>query len=243
MAQRAVDIYASLASPGHVAAVPYSTTGVAIAYNNAKVDPKLVEEQGFNILLNKSLASRTTAEDQWQRRICYAALQTGQDINNITDMNAIWAKVSESKRHVFKFFRSQAEQIQLLSSDAAWVADAWLSPIGQLKKAGKPIGHWPPQGTYVNFAALVVVKGTPRERAYEMMDVLLRPEVQIAQSIASSNVTLLNPTLVELPQEVKDILGFDPTGELKNFRTLDPKYWNSKSAEWASEYRKVLERA
>ena len=43
----------------------------------------------------------------------YGALQTGQDINNVTDLDAVWSKVRESKRQVLKYFTSGAEQTAL----------------------------------------------------------------------------------------------------------------------------------
>ncbi|CAH1690354.1 Spermidine/putrescine transport system substrate-binding protein [Hyphomicrobiales bacterium] len=239
----AVDIYRSLAPEGLLAAVPTNISGVAIAYNHDKVDPAEVEAEGFNILLSKKYPNRISGEDQWQRRICYGALQTGQDINNITDMNAVWGKIAECKRNVFKFWKSNAEHAQLLGSGEAWITDAWYGTIGQLRKAGMPISYYPKQGTFCNFGCFMVIKGTDMDVAYEISSMLLRPEVAIAQSLMTTNVPALNPARVEMPDELKQAVGFDPTGTLEGYRMLEPRYWNKNAADWQREYRRVLSRA
>ena len=45
-----------------------------------------------------------------------------------------------------------------------------------------------------------------------LIDILLRPEVCFAHSLATGNLPLLDPTKYEFPKELKAMPGYNPTG-------------------------------
>ena len=240
--KRPLDEYRKLTKTGAIAAVPYYLSGVMIAYNREKIDKAELESKGANILLDPKYKDHLGGENMWLRRIWYAALQSGQDPNNIKDMNAIWEKIRESKKVVFKYWNTGADHIQLFSSGEIFLSDGWFSPIRILRRQGHPIDGWPAKGISVGFGSFVALKGAPMDAFYEMVDILLRPEVQIAQSIATGNVTMLDPTKVQLPDEVRALIGFDPEGRLEGYSVPDPFYWTSNADAWQREYQRVIAR-
>lgn len=228
---------------GKLISVPYSLSGGAIAYNTKLVTPEEMEQKGFGILVDPKYKGSIAGIDNWQYRIYYAALQLGQNPNDIADMAAVWDKVRESKRSVLKFYTSSAEQISLLTSGNIAVADAWFVPIANMRKRGDPIGFWPVQGAYVQSGSLVALKGTPMDLFYHMVDVLLRPEVMFPLAIETGNLPLLDPAKYPFPKEVSSIPGYLPSGSTAKYLRFDPIYWDKNSDAWQREYQRVITRA
>jgi spermidine/putrescine transport system substrate-binding protein len=225
---------------GKLTAVPYALSGIWVGYNREKVERAQVEAEGTKILLDQKYKGQTTGEDRWLSRIWYAALQTGQDPNNIQNMDAIWDRIRESRKMVFKYYSSGAEQMQLFASGEAILGDAWFVRIYNLKKQGVPVEGWPRQGIYVTFSSLMALKDCPLDSFYQIVDILLRPEVLTAVAIDLGNAPVLDPTIHPMPKEVEAIPGFDPTGKLEGYRTIDPVYWTANADAWQRQYKRVM---
>jgi spermidine/putrescine transport system substrate-binding protein len=227
---------------GKLLSVPYYLSGGAIAYNTKTIDRAEIEAKGFGILLDTKYKGNMSGFDNWQYRIYYAALQSGQDHNDIQDFDAIWDRVRASKRQVLKYFTSGAEQDALLTSGNVVLTDAWFLSIYNLMKQGQPIDFWPREGGYTQFGTMIALKGCPLDAFYEIIDILLRPEVCFAHSLATGNLPLLDPTKYEFPKELKAMPGYNPTGVATAFRTFDPIYWEANSANWKRDYSRVMAR-
>jgi spermidine/putrescine transport system substrate-binding protein len=227
---------------GRLLAIPYCLSGGFIAYNTKSVERAEVESKGFDILLDPKFQKNTGGVDNWQQRMMYGALQTGQDINNIADLDAVWNKVRESKRQVLKYFTSGAEQTTLLSSGNIALADAWFVPVYNMIKKGLPIDYWPRQGSYVQLGAMVALKGSPMDALYEMVDILLGPDVSFALALATGNLPLLDPIKHEFPKDVQAIPGYDPAGTFAGYRFFEPAYWEEKGLTWQRDYARVMAR-
>ena len=227
---------------GKLPAIPFGLSGGWISYNHNKIDRAEVESKKFNILLDPKYKGAVTGQDGWVARIWYAAKQSGQDPNAIKDMEAVWDKIRESKRSVVKYWRSSAEQMMLFSSGSAVVGDSWFVPSFNLMKQGAPIATFPKTGSYVDFGCIMVLKSAPLDAVYEIADILLRPEVLIAIALEVGNMPLLDPTKHPVPDGVKNLPGYDPTGTLNGYESLDPFYWTDNSDVWQKEYLRVMAR-
>ena len=228
---------------GKLLSIPYCLSGGAIAFNTKSVDAAYVEKHGFNVLLDPKFKGNVSGFENWQYRTYYGALQAGQNPNNITDIQAVWQKVREAKQQVLKFWITGAEQVSLLTSGSVAMTDAWFVPIHNLRKQGHPIDYWPKKGSYTQTGTLVALKGTPPDALYEMVDILLRPEVSFALATETGNLSLLDPRKFDFPQAVRDLPGYDPTGTLEGYRSFDPIYWEENGRTWQREFIKVLSRA
>lgn len=228
---------------GGLVSVPYTLSGGAIAYNTDMISEEEMNEKGFSILIDAAHAGSISGFDNWQYRLYYAALQDGQDPNAIEDMDAVWAKVAESKHSVLKYYTSGAEQVSLLTSREVAVTDGWFVPIHNLRQRGEPIGFWPPQGSYVQSGGLVPLKGTSMDLFYELCDVLLRPDVLFPLAIETGNLPLLDPAKHPYPEEVTAIPGYVPPGSDAKIYRFNPELWDSKSEAWSREYQRFMSRA
>lgn len=239
---RALEAYRRVGG-GKLTAVPFGMSGGWIAYNKDKVDRAEVEAKGYGILIDAKFKGVAIGQDGWMQRIWYAAVQSGQDPNAIKDMAVVWDRIRQAKGNVLKFWRSSAEQMLLFSNGSALIGDSWFVPSFNLIRQGAPIATWPRTGSYVDFGCIMVFKSAPLEAAYEIFDILLRPETMIAIALEVGNVPLLDPTKHAVPDGVKALPGFDPTGTLEGYRSFDPFYWTANSDAWQKEYIRVLARA
>jgi spermidine/putrescine transport system substrate-binding protein len=90
---------------------------------------------------------------------------------------------------------------------------------------------------------MVALNGSSLDALYEMIDILLRPEVSFPLALATGSVPLLDPKKFDFPAEVKAIPGFDPSGTFDGFRFFEPGYWLQNSTTWQHEYTRVLARS
>lgn len=230
-------------TPSGISAVPFYLSVVSIAYNTTKIQQKDAEAAGANLLIRPDLKQRIAGEDNYRTRIWYAALQTGQDPNNISDMAAIWAKIQESKRLALKYWSTAAEQTSLLSSGSVWTSDAWGVRVYSLRKIGAPIASFRPKGLYQGVGGVMALKGAPLSAYYELMDLALHPEVQQAAAIQMGSLPALRSDALTDPKSLEQVPGFDPTGKYEGIVSMDAFYWQKHSEDWQREYRRVVARA
>ncbi|TKB26790.1 MAG: extracellular solute-binding protein, partial [Mesorhizobium sp.] len=127
-----------------LSAVPYDYGTTGIAFNTKVISPEEAKEKGAGLLLDKKYAGKIGGYADMDTRVWYAALATGQDPNDIKDMDIIWAKVREMRDLVKKFWSSGAELMDLLSKGEIVVTDAWSGRVLALQDQGHPIGYLDP---------------------------------------------------------------------------------------------------
>lgn len=236
-----VDYHRDVYGNGVMLSVPTSIGGSTLAYNPEKITKAEIDALGYKIMIDPKYKGFVTGDQGYTSRIWIAALQTGQNPNNIGDMKAIWDAIRQSKANVLKYWSSGAEVIKLWSSGDAVVGDVWYAPYNALKADKQPIEQYnAPAGMYFNPGGVCVLKGSPMDAYYEMMDIMLRPEVMIPWSIEAGQMTAMDPTKHPFPAELQAIPGYDPTGKHENYMAFDARYWSDKSEEFAKEFRRVM---
>ncbi len=222
--------------------VPLTMTGLTIGYNRDHIDDAEVRERGVDILLDPRFGKVLMGEDNWIKRIWYAALQSRQDPNAITDIEQVWAKLRESRKSVSRYWHTGAEQMQLFATGEGWLSDAWLMRIHALQEQKLPIGSYQAPGLFLGFAAIAAIKGAPAEPLYQMLDILLRPEVLIAVARQRGVPPALDPRRHPIPADIRSMPGFDPTGELGAVKMMQPSYWVRNAPQWSPTYRRIMAR-
>ena len=240
--ERPKTIYRALTPDGSLPAAPYQITGNAIAYNTDRISREEMDAKGGNILLDPAYRGQISGEDDWQMRMWYAALQSGQDPNNITDLDAVWDKIRESRGVVLKYWGSSAEGAALLTSGEVVVNDYRFAGINALRRQGLPFDGWPRSGTQVGIGGFGALKGTPMEAFYQFMDVALRPEIQFELTRATAAMSLLNPTVIDFPEDIQAMPGFDPTGTMDGFPMADGQYWVDNQPAWQPQVQRIMTR-
>jgi len=222
-----------------LSAVPYDYGTTGIAYNTKAISPEEAKEKGANLLIDKKYAGKIGGFGDKNTRVWYAALQTGQSPNDIKDIEAVWAKVRESRDMAKKYWSSGAELMDLLSKGEIVVTDAWSGRIAALQEQGHPIGYLDPPGSYAWMEDMLILKGSPMAECEELCNFMLEPATAIAVAEGQSYPPSLDPNKVKLTEKIAKLPAFDPTGTMKSLTFADPNYWAEHDSEWQKQWDRI----
>jgi spermidine/putrescine transport system substrate-binding protein len=222
-----------------LSAVPYDYGTTGLAYNTTVISPEEAKEKGANLLTDPKYAGKVGGYADMTTRVWYAALATGQDPNKITDMDAIWAKVRETRDLAKKFWSSGAELMDLLTKGEIVVTDAWSGRVAALQQQGQPIGYLDPAGSYAWMEDMLVLKGSPMTECEELINFMLDPATAIAVAEGQNYPPSLDPTKVKLTDKIAALPAFDPTGQMKALTFADPVYWAENEDAWTKQWDRI----
>ncbi len=226
---------------GTLSAVPYDLGQTGIAYNTKHISKEKAEELGASLLYDKSLKGKLGSwGGDFRTNMWYAALHTGQSPNNITDVDAVWDALTEQRSMMKKYWASGSELMSLLANGEISATVAWSGRVAALQDQGHSIGYLAPDGTYSWMEYMYVLKGTDLEVAQKLLNFMLEPEAAIAVAQGQKYPPALDPTKVEMPEDVKKLPAFDPTGKLNGYLFADPAYWNKHQLEWAEKWDRIM---
>ncbi|MGW8187790.1 MAG: extracellular solute-binding protein [Desulfobacterales bacterium] len=225
---------------GTLSAVPYDLGQTGIAYNTKHISKEKAEKLGVALLWDKELKDKLGSwGGDFRTNMWYAALHTGQSPNNMTDLKAIWAALSEQRELMKKYWSSGAELMSLLANEEIYATVAWSGRVAALQQEGHPIGYLSPKGTYSWMEYLFVLKGTDLAVAEKLLNFMLAPSCAIAVSEAQNYPPSLDPTKVKMPEKIQKMPSFDPTGKLEGYLFADPAYWNAHQVEWTEKWDRI----
>lgn len=226
-------------TPKALSAAPFAYGTSGIAFNTKFITKEEVVASGPAILLQEKYSGRLTGGIDAQDRIWYAALQSGQDPNNIQDLDEIWRNVRQSRKVVKKYWTSGAELMALFANEEAIIGDAWSGRVAALQQQGFPIGYYEMAGVPAWIEGLMVLKGAPKEISERLINFMLQPEVAGAVAEGQQYPPALDPTKVTLSDKVAKIPAFDPTGKLDHLRFPEPSYWAERLDAWEKQWDRV----
>ncbi len=226
---------------GTLSAVPYDLGQTGIAYNSEKISKEKAEKLGVALLFDKSLKGKLGSwGGDFRTNMWYAALHTGQSPNHITDVNAVWNALKEQRKLIKKYWASGSELMSLLANGDIYATVAWSGRVAALQKQGHPIGYLAPKGTYSWMEYMFVLKGTDLQIAEKLLNFMLEPKAAIAVAEGQNYPPSLDPTKIKMPDAIKKLPAFDPTGTLNGYLFADPSYWNSHQIDWAEKWDRII---
>jgi len=224
---------------GKLSAVPYNYGTTSIAYNRKHISDEEAKKKGAKLLIDTAHKGKLGGWSEWKTRIWYAALQTGQDPNDIQDENIMWDSVRTSRDNVLKYWSSGAELMSLLAGNEIYATEGWSGRIRALQDQGHDLGYLDPEGGLGWQECLFVLEGSPMEACEELLNFMLEPEVAIAVAEGQSYPPALDPQKVDLGKVVPTLPAFDPEGKLTSLNFFNPDYWNENEAKWSKAYSRV----
>ena len=84
-----------------------------------------------------------------------------------------------------------------------------------------------------------MLKGTDLNVAQKLLNFMLAPDCAIAVAENQKYPSSLDPTKVPMPEAVKKLPAFDPTGKLEGYLFADPEYWNGHQLDWAEKWDRI----
>jgi len=216
--------------------VPYDYNFRGIV-NNTKVITR--EMNSVRELWNPEFSGKIGISDDVQWAMTNACLYTGQPVNKISDLPKIWDALTQQRKLVSRYFSGAAEGMELMRNGTIVVANSVASRAMALKKEGAPVRWWlAKEGAAATGNLLLIGKGTKnRYTAEKFIEFAFRPDIVtrtaalLSEPIGSYNV--------QSTSETKEILGFDPTGELAGAFFLDPVYWGDNLSQWTEKVREI----
>jgi spermidine/putrescine-binding protein len=225
---------------GNGALLPGSTTTfsqTAALYNSARGAASL--SSPVAILGAAGITNQIGGYGDMTTRVWYAALATGQNPNDIKDIDAVWAKVRENRDLVKKYWSSGAELMDLLAKGEIVVTDAWSGRVAALQQQGSPIGYLDPAGSYAWMEDMLILKGSPMAECEELVNFMLDPATAIAVAEGQNYPPSLDPMKVKLTEKIAKMPAFDPTGTMKSLTFADPNYWASNLDAWTKQWDRI----
>ena len=225
---------------GTLSAVPYDLGQTGIAYNTKHISKEKAEKLGASLLWDKDLKGKLGSwGGDFRTNMWYAALHTGQSPNNMTDLKAIWAALTEQRGLIKKYWSSGAELMSLLANGEIYATVAWSGRVAALQQEGHPIGYLSPKGTYSWMEYLYVLKGTDMAVAEKLLNFMLEPSAAIAVAEGQNYPPSLDPTKIKMPEKIQKMPAFDPTGKLEGYLFAEPKYWNDNQVAWTEKWDRI----
>tara|TARA_R110000851_G_scaffold111501_16_gene234900 strand:- start:1340 stop:2482 length:1143 start_codon:yes stop_codon:yes gene_type:complete len=226
-------------TPDYLSAVPYDYGTTGLAYNRKYISDEEMNEKGASILIDAAYKGKIGGWSDWRTRVWYGALQTGQDPNNIQDMEAVWDAIRSHRDLALKYWSSGAELMSLLAEEEIYVTEGWSGRIAALQQQGHDIGYYDAPGSFAWQECLHVLKGSPVEACEELLNFMLAPETSIAVAEGQNYPPALDGTKVDLGSKIPTLPAYDPTGTLESLTFANPAYWNGNEAEWSETFSRV----
>jgi len=224
---------------GKLSCVPYDYGTTGIAYNRKYISDEEAKEKGAKLLIDEAYKGKIGGWSDWRTRVWYASLQTGQDPNNATDMDAVWEAVRTNRDLLLKYWQSGAELMSLLAEEEIYVTEGWSGRIYALQEQGHDIGYIDPPNGFGWQECLFVIKGSPMAEVEELLNFMLAPETSIAVAEGQNYPPALDPNKVDLGSKIPTLPAFDPTGTLSGLTFADPGYWNGHEADWSKTFGRI----
>ncbi|ASP32055.1 extracellular solute-binding protein [Labrenzia sp. VG12] len=224
---------------GKLSCVPYDYGTTGIAYNRKYISDEEAKEKGAKLLIDAAYKGKIGGWSDWRTRVWYASLQTGQDPNNATDMDAVWDAVRTNRDLLLKYWQSGAELMSLLAEEEIYVTEGWSGRIYALQEQGHDIGYIDPPNGFGWQECLFVIKGSPMAEVEELLNFMLAPETSIAVAEGQNYPPALDPNKVDLGDKIPTLPAFDPTGTLSGLTFANPDYWNGHEADWSKTFGRI----
>ena len=235
---RLIDVFRNV-TDGKLSCVPYDYGTTGLAYNRDHISDEEMQEKGARILIDEAHKGKIGGWGDWRTRIWYGALQTGQDPNNATDMEAIWDAIRTHRDLALKYWGSGAELMSLLAEEEIHATEGWSGRIFALQEQGHNIGYMDPKNGYGWQECMFVIKGSPMEACEELLNFMLEPQTAIAVAVGQNYPPALDPQKVDLGDKIPTLPAFDPTGKLDGLTFADPAYWNGHEQAWSKEFGRI----
>ncbi|GJL80423.1 MAG: spermidine/putrescine ABC transporter substrate-binding protein [marine bacterium B5-7] len=224
---------------GKLSCVPYDYGTTGIAYNRKHISDDEAKEKGARLLIDEKYKGKIGGWGDWRTRIWYGALQTDQDPNNATDMEAIWNAIRTHRDLSLKYWGSGAELMSLLAEEEIYTTEGWSGRIYALREQGHDMGYLDPPNGYGWQECIFVIKGSPLEACEELLNFMLEPATAIAVAEGQNYPPALDPNKVDLGEKIPKLPAFDPSGTLDGLTFANSAYWNGNEQAWSKEFGRI----
>ncbi|MCP5151806.1 MAG: extracellular solute-binding protein [Ectothiorhodospiraceae bacterium] len=204
-----------------VYSVAYFYGDTAIAYNE---DMLKSAPDSWEAMWDPQFKGRVVAYGSGSGPVYLGALATGQNINDIKDLDIVEKRLNELKPNLLKWWSSGAECTELFATGEAFVGNFWRGRVNNLRKEGHPIQYVQPKEGTSGWVDTMAIPTTAENKAAAaaLINFALEPEVQKNFVLNGISYAPTNGE-VKLSQEEEARLGAS-NEILSRITFVDPEY-------------------
>ena len=182
---------AELVPGGEVYGVAWTWGATGLAVNTDEVDPL---PTSLEVLWDPQYAGKVSIRDDGVEAVQFAALALGQDMNDITDLDAVKARLEALMPQVTTFWSSENDWNQFFSAGDFVVSTFWSGGAGRSASKGLPVAFIMPQEGAVGWLDSLAIPAASKnqEAARAFIDWMIDPDfyVQWAEKGAPSSANV-----------------------------------------------------
>lgn len=185
---------------GDLFGVPWTWGVTSIAVDTGDF-PTLPES--LSILWDPAQKGKVSLRDDGVEAVGIAALATGQDINAITDMDAVRAKLVELLPQVRTFWGSENEWNQSFSAGDFDVATFWSGGAARSASKGLPVAFVIPKEGAIGWLDTLTVpaSSTHKDAALAFIDWMIDPEFYVKWAAEGAPASANAKAIQALPED------------------------------------------
>ena len=195
---------------GALHGVPWTWGLTSFAVNTGKFDelPSSIE-----VFWDKAHEGKVSIRDDALEAVQFAAIATGQDINNIEDLDAIEAKLAALMPQIKTYWGSENDWNQFMAAGDLDVATFWSGSASRSMSAGLPVQFVVPEEGAIGWldGLSIPASSTKKEAAHQFIDWMIDPEFYVKWAAEGAPASANAKAAAALPDDAfnKRILG-DP---------------------------------
>ena len=210
---------AAINHDGDVYGVPWTWGLTSFAVNTNTFDDA---PSSISVLWDPAYEGRVSIRDDGLEAVQLAALATGQNINDITDLDAIEAKLGELMPQVRAFWGSENDWNQFMAAGELDVATYWSGSASRSQSAGLPVQFVVPQEGAIGWLdTLTVPAGSDNvEAAHAFINWMIDPEFYTRWNEDGAPASANAAAAAALPDDAfnKQVLGDPEVAALVQFQ-------------------------
>ncbi len=191
---------ADLAPEGKVYGVSWTWGLTSFAINTNEIDPA---PTSIEIFWDPAYEGRVGWRDDPLESVQFAALATGQNINDIKDLDAVKAKLKALMPQIRTFWGSESDWNQFMAAGDFVVAPFWSGSAGRSIAKGLPVAFVvPKEGAIGWLDGLSIPIGSTKVAAAEaFINYMIDPEFYVTWSAEGAPASANARAAADLPEE------------------------------------------
>jgi len=190
---------AELNPGGALHGVPWTWGVTALAVNAGEVTPA---PTSIAVLWDPAFKGKVSIRDDGLEAVQLGALATGQNINQITDLDAIKARLVEMLPQITTFWSSENDWNQFMAAGEFTVATYWSGSASRSIAAGLPVAFVIPDEGAIGWldSLTVPVTSTHKDAAYAFIDWMVDPDFYVKWEAEGAPATSNTKAAAALPE-------------------------------------------
>jgi spermidine/putrescine transport system substrate-binding protein len=199
-----------LAPGGALHGVPWTWGLTSFAFNTNAFDeaPTSIE-----VFWDEGRKGKVSIRDDALEAVQFAAIATGQDINAITDMDAVQAKLAELMPQIETFWGSENDWNQFMAAGDLDVATFWSGSASRSMEKGLPVTFVVPKEGAIGWldGLSIPSASTKQDAAHAFIDWMIDPGFYVKWAAEGAPASANAAAAAALPEDAfnKRVLG-DP---------------------------------